>query len=649
VSIDIHIPTWQWWNLPKGDVTVGAVVEQLSEQLRKSDTRRLDLVALRAVYLDIPCDQYGDWFFRTKRSRYNLMQGAVDSTHAQIVASRPRPKIVTIGQDDAAQRRAELRQRWIDGEYERVGAYEKLSEMALDGLIYGTGVLKVGHEDGRPVVDRVWCGDLWVDPREERYGRVRTLYQLHALDRDVAQLEYPDHAEVIENVKPLDLRDTNFPDLRGEAGFEARNLIGIIEAWRLPTASKPRRVVTGEDHVMLGAGRHVVVCSGGVLVDEPWEHPSFPFVFFRWAPDPQRFWGQGMVERGAGMQSDLNALTEVIQDAYRMMVPQFWIDDGAQVQGVTNVVGAINRCLPTTGDIRTAVQVLSPDVGPGLLQRETEIAQRFMHVLGVDALAAKAEKPAGLNSGTALQNYKDSVSARFLPQGRRYDNSTVALADLLFFFAGRLAADGYDQTIRVFGQTIGAEIIRYEDIEPQDDEVFETRVQPASALPKDAAGRMQFLYDMQALGLPLDPGWIARMMEMPDVEALVDEVNAARMIVMQAIDECRNLDADQPQANAYWPLTNPDGSPGLALTLLTRHIQLALYKGTDPAVVERLMNLHGHVRDLASTPPPAPAGHPMGQGAPTMAANGPASGQPPAAPPPGPMGDLQPFAAGPMQ
>jgi hypothetical protein len=647
--VSANIPVWQWWNAPEGEASIAEVIDSLRTHFERDNTDRIGaLVAMRAVYLDIACDYYaGEGFYRTKRSRYNLMQGAVDSTHAQITASRPRPKVVTVGQDDSAQRRAELRQRWIDGEYERVGAYEKLSEMALDGLIYGTGCLKVGSEDGRPVVDRVWCGDLWVDPREERFGRVRTLYQAHALDRDVAMLEYPDDADEIAALPALDLRDTHFADLRIDGGYEARNLIGLVEAWRLPTASKARRVVTDDGKVTLGAGRHVVVCSSKVLVDEEWDHPTFPFVFFRWAPDPQRFWAQGMVERGAGMQSDLNQLTETIQKAYAVMVPQFWLEDGAMVQGVTDVVGAVNRCKPSSGDVRLAVQVLSPDVGPGLLQREQEIAQRFMHVLGVDALQAKAEKPAGLNSGAALQNYKDSVSVRFMPQGRRYDQTTVDLANLLFYFADKLAGEGHDQTVRVYGQTIGLEIIRYDDIKPQGDEVFEVRVQPASALPKDAAGRMQFLYDVQALGVPMDPGWIAKTLEMPDIEALVDEVNAPRMLVMQAVADCFHEDAAQPQANAYWPLMAPDGSPGMAIQLLTRQVQLAMYKGADPDAIERLMRLHGQARGLyedekAKLSPPAPPATPMGPGAPTMAANGPVPGQPPDAPPPAPMGEPQP-------
>jgi hypothetical protein len=642
----VNAPAWQWWNLEEGDARIVSTLKDMRDTIEKrGNGRRLDMVAMRSIYLDTPHTNYGTLdYTRARKSRYNLTQGAIDSTHAQVVASRPRPKIVTIAQDFGQQRKAQLRQRWIDGEYERTEAYERLSEMALDGLIYGTGVLKVGAEDGRPVVDRVWAGDLYVDPREERYRhtKVRTLYQIHAIDRDVLMLEYPDHAEAIARCECSTRKATDFPDLDEDAeDGTRRNLVPLIEAWRLPTRSKRRRksVSVGE-YVVTGEGRHVLVCDRAVLIDEEWDHPTFPFVVFRWATDPQRWWAQGMVERAAGMQSDLNELTNVIQTAYGVMVPQFWIDDGASVQDLNDVVGRVNRCAPVGKSISDAVMVLSPDVGVGLLNREAEIARRFLPVLGVDALAAQAEKPPGLNSGAALQNFKESVSIRFMPQGRRYEQCTVVLANLLFYFADKLAAAGEDQTVEVFGEDIGLEMVHYEHIKPEGDEVFAVRVQPASALPKDIAGRMQVLYDMQALGVNLDPGWLAKTMELPDVEGAMDAINAPRDLVLQAVEQCKSEDDAQPEANAFWPLMNPDGSPGVALQVLTQQVQLAMFKHAPMSVIERLMRLHGHARGLYDqekaklAAPAMPADPAMAGGAPMTAANGPAPGQMPDAPPP---------------
>jgi hypothetical protein len=92
---------------------------------------------------------------------------------------------------------------------------------------------------------------------------------------------------------------------------------------------------------------------------------------------------------------------------------------------------------------------------------------------------------------------------------------------------------------------------------------------------------------------------------------------------------------------------NPDGSDGMALTMITRQIQLAMVKGTDPEVIERLMRLHGHARGIldekrVQQAPPQP---PMGPGAPMTDATGPAPGPMPAVPPPGPVGNPDPMQA----
>jgi hypothetical protein len=615
---------WRWW--AKGEASVGAIIHEMRELIdRDNHDRQLDLVAMRAIYKDDPCGRFESLaFHRSRRSRYNLIQGAVDATHAGIVASRPRPRVITIGQDHSAQQKAILRQRWLDGEYARLGIYEKLSEMVLDALIYGDGCLKVSPEHGRNVVDRVWKGDLWVDALEERHHRVRTLYQLHSIDRDELMAQYPDHAEAIEAMPGMDFTNDELMDIFESSERTSPHRIGVVEAWRLPIS---------KDY----PGRHVIVAHDRLIHDEEWTHKEFPFVFFGWAPDPQRWWSQGMVERGAGMQSDINELTETIQKSYRLMVPQLYIDAVVKAQAdFDNEVGRINWVNTGGGDIRTAVMVISPDVGTGLTGRERDLADRFLPVLGVDMLGARAEKPAGLNSGIAIQEYHDKTSQRFLPAGRRYENTTVTMADLLLHFAGKHAEAGNDEAIEAYGQELGLELIRYADIKEEGDEIYRVQVKPGSMLPKDPAGRIQMVFDMQALGLDLDPPRILEILEMPDTEALAERILAGRRVVQQAIDRC-GLDPEdepQPQANAYWPRA-------FALSEITTSIQLAEYRGAGQETIERMNNLHGQLRGLPDPNAPPPLGampgalDPNALPGPLPGAAVPPGPPPPAGPPPG--------------
>jgi hypothetical protein len=399
-------------------------------------------------------------------------------------------------------------------------------------------------------------------------------------------------------------------------------MLEVTEAWRLPTLDKPVRHGRADEKdyeglEYVGAGRHVIVCGKVVLLDEPWEIKRFPFVQFQWE-SAGRHWGVGMVERGAGMQSDLNELTEIIQETYRVFVPQLWIDENAGIEATSlnDLVGKVNRFRGGGVPIDQLIKIISGDVSSGLLSRESMIQQRFLPSLGVDMLGAEGKKPAGVDSGTALREYSSLTSQRFIVQQRRYERAgAVDLAVLLFHFAERLAKSGSPQ--RVYGGKLGLQLVDLGELLEQthEDEIYRVEIKPGSALPRDIAGKISTVLDLKAAGLPMDPVELAEMLEMPDTDAMLSRIAAGRELVRNAVDACSKLDEPQPAAHAFWPRQ-------WALGELTTQIQLAEVNGADEEVLDRLRNLHGHLRSLPdpNAPPPAPPGAPpMGPpGAPPM-------------------------------
>lgn len=627
--------SWQWWMLEEGDEEIARSIRRMREQIKTRDqTRRQDLAAMRAQYLDQPCEYYERLaYHRSRASRYNLTQGSVDGVHAQIVTNRVRPRVSTTNGSHEQRRKAKKRQIWIDGTFDEIDAQELISEMALDAEQYGTGVLWVYPEDGRPAVSNVFPGDVWVDPREERTLRrkVRTFYLTQRVERCVLQAQYPEHHEALEEVPGEAEVEHLFADIDDGAEWSSPHQLEVVEAWRLPVC---RDAKCGEP----GCGRHVIVCGSVVLLDEPWTIKRPPLVFFHWSP-AGRFWGQGLVERSAGMQSDLNTLTETIQETYGAFPPQLWVDEGAGVEttSLNDTLGKINRCKPVNGDVRTAVAVISGDVSPNLLGREQTIADRFMRTLGVDSLGAQAEKPAGLNSGEALRNFKDFTSQRFLPQQRRLERAACDLAELLFYFGEQLAKAGYPQ--EVFGSSgrgRGFEAVDLGGYLAHPDERFVVQIKPGSALPRDVSGKIQTILDMQAAGLQIDAVQLAELLDMPDTDALLERIAGGRELVRDAMDLCYDVDEPQPVAHSFWPRA-------WALGELVTEIQVAEVHGASEEQLERLRNLHGHLLSLPdpnapppATPVPAPgpaAGPPMMPGAPPpMPTMPPPGGAPPGAP-----------------
>ena len=162
-----------WWR------EEGAVHEHLFDHAVKCvqrGSRRSILRALRALY----CNS-GE-----ESSTWRVTKNACEAVLAKIAKAKPRVWVLTTEGARTLQERGKLLSQWCDGQFERLTVYERGKMSLHDALIYGSGALKSCEGlDGRPMVERVWIGDLGVEEREERQGAVRTLYQVVRVDRGV--------------------------------------------------------------------------------------------------------------------------------------------------------------------------------------------------------------------------------------------------------------------------------------------------------------------------------------------------------------------------------------------------------------------------------------------------------------------------------
>lgn len=573
---------WQWWKAKNDDIAT-IVVECFKDLINATSRLRRDmLAAMRSMYLDIADDRFESDFVsfeRELRSPYNLLQGVVDSTLAHIVTQRPRPMIMTIGGNGPLRRASRKRQRWLDGEYHRLKVYKKARRFVLDALMYGTGCLKIDTRNGRNTLEHVWCGDLWTDPREERFDCVRTLYQMYAIDREVLIKRYPKKEQEIRDVTETVIDDVPFPDLRAD-GYNSPNLINVIEAWRLPIDGSK----TG--------GKRVLVCDTCTLEEEEWTDPDFPFVFYRWAEKSMSFWGQGMVERGAGMQSDLNELCGILRESWATFVMQMWAQKGTvQSENLDDTVGKVNFY---DGD--KPPDFLSPAVNPVILQQEERMASRFPQVLGVNPMHSQAARPASIESAKGLQVLSDETTTRYVPNEQAYEEAIgVELAEKLV----RNARRNKTQQLVFGGEYMrgGMRAIAFEDTKPpegyDEDEVYFTRIYPVANLSNSVAQKYDDIERMEQNGAFPDPRMKREAMGVPDLDAYVDRDLAGSDLIEDAIE--RALDGEDVSADVYWPRAE-------GMVRIGQAIQLAHLDGETSEGIDRLRNLHASLLEMPVNP-----------------------------------------------
>jgi len=627
----------EWWTLEGPDVHQYVVAAAVAAQQHGETSRTRDLIAWRDLYVDAPRD---DWaalgLFRDRRSRNNVVQSAVDTVCAKLSKSQTLPWVVTANGDWEARWRAKLTTLWLDGQFTALELYKLGNCVLQDAAIFGDGILKFYVRHGKPACDLVWAGDLFVDPREERYRSVRTMYQVAGYDKGVLTACYPEHAEAIRKAPKYTDPLQTATALVGPA-----DLVLVVEAWRLPDGpDKP--------------GRRVCCIQGATLGDGEWTRDDFPFVRFSWSRDPLRYWGLGLAERMSGTQAELNVMTRTIEDAYDRCPPaSIWLPAGSEVdvKSITNEswkVYIYNGAQPPT--------VLTPDaIAPAFSMREQTIIQRAWDISGISQLSATSEKPAGLNSGKALIVYQDVESERFYPQAKGLEQFYIDCSKQLLALANEIVEDDeipdksglnvYGRPRRGTGRKDVLHEVHYVDA-MLGDMPHVVQVFPMSSLATSPRGRLQQISDLMQAGIISDPSTARELLDFPDLDRYNSEESAGRELVEETIG--RALQGEQVTPHPLMPLE-------YAIRKGTLEHDLAEIQGAPEANLQCLRDFIAFAETLLTPPAPlpmppgaasmpagpVPPGMPPGPdagGMPPMPPDGMPPGMPPGAMPPPPMG-----------
>lgn len=525
------------------------------------------------------------------RPTFNLIQSAVDTLVSRIAQSRPQPVFLTDNSDYKQRNLAKKLNNFSQGEFFHIKAYEKASQILKDALITGTGC---GHvfktQDNRVDFERVLQTELLVDISESIYGKPRQLYRMKLVDRDRLIAAFPKHRE------KLLVAATGAPDNGQDSAKSVSDQVIVVESWHLKS---------GKD---TADGRHMLACSTGALLDEPYDKVDFPFVFLHYSSRLLGFWSQGVAEQLMGTQVELNQLLHTISRAIKLVgVPRIFQDAGSKVNASAhnNEIGVIVKYTGVKPEY-----VVAPSNAPELYAERDKLIQYGYQQCGVSALQASSQKPQGLDSGEAIRTYDDISTDRFASLSRRYDDLFIDLAYKVIDTAKDIAEETGEYST-VYPNKNGTKEIDLPKAGMIED-AFIIQCFTQSSLPKDPAGRLQKVTEMIQSGMiTLQEG--RRLLDYPDLEQVEKLANAGEERVFQILD-------DIVEKGKYVP---PD--PFLPLDLCTQHctayINLYVAAKLEESKAQMLRDWFTQVQALiqAAMPPPMPA--PGAPGAPTPQAS----------------------------
>ena len=496
---------------------------------------------------------------------YNVVKSCVDAATAKIAKNKPRVKFVTNGGDQKLQKKAKQLTQYMDGIFDQTSIYKHGVSAFRDACIFGTGCLKIFTDPvtNKIKVDRVLVPvEIIVDSADSRYGTPRQIHQRKVVSKEVLKTNYPKIVDKLEQVEVLPNVLSVTPDQ-----------VVVIESWHLPSSPES------------SDGKHCICVNNVTLFEEEYKKDYFPFVFFKWSPRVQGFFGYGLTEELSFIQLAINKTHKMIQAAQEInCVPRWFVEAGSlTAKHAFYDAGIVEYKVGAALPVGNNSPAMSADIYAYL---ET-LFNKAYQISGISQLSAASAKPPGVNSGVALREYQDINTERFAIQGEQYENLFVEAAKIIV----DLSRDLYKTKVNVSVKTKSnnrkfIESIDWKTCNLEDDQ-FNMECFPVSKLPTTPEGRLAFITELAQAGY-IQQSQVIELMDMPDIDNYFSLTNSSFDATLKDIDAMiedgeaqtpdphMDLNMAKTVTQAYYLKSKVDGVEEDRLDLLRNYISLCV-------------------------------------------------------------------------
>lgn len=482
----------------------------------------------------------------------DLVGSAID-TMIPILNSRP-PKVdvLAYGGDKKDHDASHMLQSVMDEIWNLRNMGGRLTEMLLDYLVYGTGIVKIYHNYVDDMPDGKVCDpfSFFINPSATSldnaewviYASPTPLYQIQEL--------YPEKGKFVKNEGRLDkfeaLRvgqkngrsvirasegsgsDYYRSDQSASSDFEERAL--LIECYMRDGSHKyatEEDVHKYGDDLKLQPGVRKICMTRDVVLENSFtkypffnrnnhiNHP-FPYVVVKNMGSAHHFWGRPEPRRLKSLNLALDRISSQIMDNVHLTANPMWVvDSTADVQDqITNKPGQIIR---KRGAGQVSMQ--SPGSMPSYVFNLYQmLLDMFETISGVNK-ATQGKADTNVTSGIQAQIYQKASSTKIDHKARAVEQGITELGQkwlTMFINMGTKVANipftnplGEVEYMQVMGVLMqGADI--------------QVRAKPGSTLPENRAFLEQKILQLAQLGLIDDPMYLVQHLQLPGKELIMN-------------------------------------------------------------------------------------------------------------------------------
>ena len=426
----------------------------------------------------------------------NALKSAVDTVVSKISQARVRPFFQAVMGDYKTIKACRAAQEFFDGFFDREDIYSKGTLTLRDGCIFERGVLWVDEDS--ETIQRVKTWQVAIDPSEFEYAGQAGLTRASLHRKD-----YP--FRLIEKVYgPV-------PELKTIDRDNVEHADEFAILWDL--AEKRKWYFYGSE------------CFRCVEVD----YDVSPFVFLYWNPPVKGNTATSLIDENYTIQVQIDELQLRIDAASRgSMFNTVYVPKGSGIKASTlsNESGAVYEYDP--GPVGSAPVVSAP---PAISAQYLEMLKMYISTIfenaGISQLSAQSKKPAGVDSGRAIQTLADIESERF----------NVLLQSYLRFYINlaNVCIEVFPENADIVAGKYGKSTAKWKDVKKMRDS-YNIQFSAGSALSKDPTRRITEVDMLIQRGLI--PGEMAaELLQIPDIEGAYSVSNAAYDYA-QTVVEC---------------------------------------------------------------------------------------------------------------
>lgn len=386
-----------------------------------------------------------------QREVMNMIWTTIQSSQSQQLDVRPR--IAYVPREPSDQPFAQVLNDLVNADWDRHNWLVPLTEIVLDGYIYGIGYGELGYDAeaefglGTATFESADPFYIYPDPNGKAIN-CRGSYcfiKAEPVDTETLKREYPDKAEFIKPdiqdviqsskvaindfVYKANNSDRDMPDLTMFRGSErAENKTLVITAYMKPQETEETEEEDDDGEVkkiikkVYPLGRVVKVASGVVLEDDaklPFSNHMFPFVRYLNYILPREFFGVSEVEQLESPQRTFNKLVNASLEIINLMGNPVWIVDtasGVNPRSLVNRTGLVVQKEPGS-EVRREVGVQLSGTALSFIDR---LEQWFNNVAGSQDVS-RGETPGSVTAASAIEALQEAARTRVKQKQRNLD------------------------------------------------------------------------------------------------------------------------------------------------------------------------------------------------------------------------------------